>query len=45
MSAKPDADRDKPDGSTRTFEFEVVQILVEGTNPPSDYRVRVKDHP
>ncbi len=45
INAKPDADRVNPDGSPRTFVFEVVQILVEGTNPPSDYRVRVKDHP
>lgn len=45
MAAKPDADRTNPDGTPRTFVFEVVKIFIEGTNPPSDYRVRVKDHP
>ena len=44
MAAKPDADRTRDDGSARTFSFIVVSIVVEGTNPPSDYKVQVKDH-
>ena len=27
------------------YTFEVVGIFIEGRNPPSDYRVRIKDHP
>ena len=44
MRAKSTSDRQKPDGSDRTFSFIVVSIVVEGTNPPSDYKVTVKDH-
>ncbi len=44
MQAKSTDDRKKPDGSDRTFSFIVVSIVVEGTNPPSDYKVTVKDH-
>ena len=44
MAAKPTADRKKSDGSVRKFSFIVESIIVEGTNPPSDYKVTVKDH-
>ena len=44
MAAKSTADRKKPDGSDRTLSFIVVSIVVEGTNPPSDYKVTVKEH-
>lgn len=44
MAAKSTDERRKPDGSDRTFSFIVVSIVVEGTNPPSDYKVTVKDH-
>lgn len=27
------------------YEFEVVKIFLEGTNPPSDYKVRIRDNP
>ena len=30
---------------TRTLQFRVVEILVEGRNPPSDYKVSVVRHP
>ena len=42
--AKSPTERKKPDDSDRTFSFIVVSIVVEGTNPPSDYKVTVKDH-
>ncbi len=44
MAAKPTADRKRSDGSDRKFSFIVESIIVEGTNPPSDYKVTVKDH-
>ncbi len=44
MAAKSTDERRRPDGSDRTFSFIVVSIVVEGTNPPSDYKVTVKDH-
>jgi hypothetical protein len=44
MAAKSTDERRRPDGSDRTFRFIVVSIVVEGTNPPSDYKVTVKDH-
>ena len=31
------------DGSERTFR--VVGIFITGTNPPSDYKVHLADHP
>ena len=33
----------KPSGQTLAFRIE--HIFIEGTNPPTDYKVIIKDHP
>lgn len=32
-------------GNDGPYQFRVVDIIIEGDNPPSDYRVRVQRHP
>ena len=44
MAAKDEVDRQRADGSERTFRFKVDAIFIEGTNPPSDYKVELIDH-
>jgi len=44
LAAKSEEDRLLPDGTPRTFRFKVAEIYVDGFNPPTDYKVVVKDH-
>ena len=44
MAAKDEVDRVRADGSERLFRFKVDAIFIEGTNPPSDYKVELIDH-
>lgn len=44
MAAKDEVDRVRADGSARVFRFKVDAIFIEGTNPPSDYKVELVDH-
>ena len=32
-------------GVAGPYQFRVVDIIIEGDNPPSDYKVRVQRHP
>ena len=36
---------EKENGNNGPYSFRVVDIIIEGDNPPSDYRVSVVRHP
>jgi hypothetical protein len=38
-------DGELANGNTGPYRFRVVDIIVEGDNPPSDYKVTVIQHP
>jgi hypothetical protein len=44
IADKPEADRLRRDGTQRKYRFKVDAIFIEGTNPPSDYKVELVDH-
>jgi hypothetical protein len=44
LAAKPEEDRLLPNGDPRTFRFKVDEIYIDGFNPPTDYKVVIKDH-
>ena len=44
INAKPSEGRFGRDGEPIPYRFKVEAIFVEGTNPPTDYKVYLVDH-